>query len=84
MATASSNIAPIQHGAAEAWTMDAAEPDLHRRLERATAKGQSTNFIDPDQIPKTMADQHRLLRRDFLQPLGCDHWKINMGARPCR
>ena len=20
--------------------------------------------------------------RDFLQPLGCDHWKVNMGQRP--
>lgn len=44
-------------------------------------KGQSTNFIDPDQIPKTMAD-HIAFCRDFLQPLGCDHWKINMGQRP--
>jgi inosose dehydratase len=44
-------------------------------------KGQSTNFIDVDQIPKTMAD-HIAFCRDFLQPLGCDHWKINMGARP--
>ena len=44
-------------------------------------KGQSTNFIDPDQIPKTMAD-HIAFCRDFLQPLGCDHWKINMGERP--
>ena len=45
------------------------------------AQGQSTNFIDVDQIPKTMAD-HIAFCRDFLQPLGCDHWKINMGARP--
>ena len=44
-------------------------------------KGQSTNFIDPDQIPKTIAD-HVAFCRDFLQPLGCDHWKINMGQRP--
>ena len=44
-------------------------------------KGQSTNFIDVDQIPKTMAD-HIAFCRDFLQPLGCDHWKINMGQRP--
>ncbi|HET7084366.1 MAG TPA: sugar phosphate isomerase/epimerase family protein [Rhizomicrobium sp.] len=44
-------------------------------------KGQSTNFIDPDQIPKTIAD-HVAFCRDFLQPLGCDHWKVNMGARP--
>jgi len=44
-------------------------------------QGQSTNFIDVDQIPKTMAD-HVAFCRDFLQPLGCDHWKINMGARP--
>src|SRR5690242_2464168 len=44
-------------------------------------KGQSTNFIDPDQIPKTIAD-HVSFARDFLQPLGCDHWKVNMGQRP--
>ena len=43
--------------------------------------GQSTNFIDPDQIPKTIAD-HVAFARDFLQPLGCDHWKVNMGQRP--
>ncbi|MGD1093609.1 MAG: sugar phosphate isomerase/epimerase [Bryobacteraceae bacterium] len=44
-------------------------------------RGQSTNFIDPDQIPKTIAD-HVAFARDFLQPLGCDHWKVNMGQRP--
>jgi len=44
-------------------------------------RGQSTNFIDPDQIPKTIAD-HVSFARDFLQPLGCDHWKVNMGQRP--
>jgi inosose dehydratase len=44
-------------------------------------KGQSTNFIDPDAIPKTIAD-HIAFCRDFLAPMGCDHWKINMGARP--
>ena len=43
--------------------------------------GQSTNFIDPDQIPKTIAD-HVAFARDFLQPFGCDHWKVNMGQRP--
>ena len=43
--------------------------------------GQSTNFIDPDQIPKTIAD-HVDFARDFLQPLGSDHWKVNMGQRP--
>jgi len=43
--------------------------------------GQSTNFIDPDQIPKTIAD-HVAFARDFLQPLGAAHWKCNMGARP--
>ena len=42
---------------------------------------QSTNFIDPDQIPKTVAD-HVNYARDFLQPMGCDHWKVNMGGRP--
>jgi sugar phosphate isomerase/epimerase len=44
-------------------------------------KGQSTNFIDKDQIPKTIAD-HVAFCRDFLVPLGSDHWKINMGQRP--
>jgi sugar phosphate isomerase/epimerase len=44
-------------------------------------KGQSTNFIDLDKIPKTIAD-HVAFCRDFLQPLGCDHWKVNMGDRP--
>ncbi len=43
--------------------------------------GQSTEFIDPSQIPKTIAD-HVAFARDFLQPLGCDHWKVNMGRRP--
>ena len=45
------------------------------------ARGQSTNFIDPDQIPKTIAD-HVAFARDFLQPFGATHWKCNMGARP--
>ncbi len=43
--------------------------------------GQSTNFIDPDQIPKTIAD-HVAYARDLLQPMGCGHWKVNMGRRP--
>ncbi len=43
--------------------------------------GQSTNFIDPEQIPKTIAD-HVAFARDFLQPMGADHWKCNMGDRP--
>jgi hypothetical protein len=43
--------------------------------------GQSTNFIDPDMIPKTIAD-HVAFAHDFLQPLACDHWKVNMGQRP--
>ena len=43
--------------------------------------GQSTNFIDPQPIPKTIAD-HLTFARDFLQPLGCDHRKINKGQRP--
>jgi inosose dehydratase len=45
------------------------------------ARGQSTNFVDADQIPKTIAD-HVAFARDFLQPLGCDLWKINLGNRP--
>jgi len=45
------------------------------------AKGQSTNFIDPDQIPKTVAT-HVAFAREFLQPFGCTLWKCNMGARP--
>ncbi|MGD1071860.1 MAG: sugar phosphate isomerase/epimerase [Bryobacteraceae bacterium] len=44
-------------------------------------RGQSTNFIDKEQIPKTIAD-HVAFARDFLQPLGSDHWKVNMGSRP--
>ena len=43
--------------------------------------GQSTNFIDPREIPKTIAD-HVAFARDLLQPLGSDHWKVNMGRRP--
>jgi inosose dehydratase len=45
------------------------------------AMGQSTNFIDPDQVPKTIAD-HVAFARDFLQPLGATLWKCNMGQRP--
>jgi len=45
------------------------------------AMGQSTNFIDPDQIPRTIAD-HVAFARDFLQPLGATLWKVNMGQRP--
>ena len=45
------------------------------------AKGQSTNFIDPDKIPKTIAD-HVAFARDFLQPCGCTHYKCNVGQRP--
>ena len=45
------------------------------------AQGQSTNFIDPDQIPKTIAD-HVAFARDFLQPFACNVWKCNMGTRP--
>jgi inosose dehydratase len=45
------------------------------------AKGQSTNFIDPNEIPKTIAD-HVAFARDFLQPFECHLWKCNMGARP--
>src|SRR5262249_12449563 len=45
------------------------------------AKGQSTNFIDPGQIPKTIAD-HVAFARDFLQPFGVNVWKCNMGNRP--
>ena len=45
------------------------------------AKGQSTDFIDPAQIPKTIAD-HVAFARDFLQPMGCKVFKCNMGRRP--
>ena len=45
------------------------------------ARGQSTNFIDPAQTPKTISD-HVAFARDFLQPFGCNVWKCNMGARP--
>lgn len=43
--------------------------------------GMSTDFIDKDKIPKTIAD-HVAFVRDFLAPMGCDHFKINMGKRP--
>jgi len=45
------------------------------------AKGQSTNFIDPAAIPKTIAN-HVAFARDFLQPFGCTLYKVNMGERP--
>ncbi len=45
------------------------------------AKGQSTNFIDPAEIPQTIED-HVAFARDFLLPFGCDMWKCNMGKRP--
>ena len=45
------------------------------------AKGQSTNFTDSEETPKTITD-HVAFARDFLQPFGCDVWKVNMGARP--
>ena len=45
------------------------------------AIGQSTNFIDPKEIPQTIAD-HVAFARDFLQPNGCDLYKCNMGVRP--
>jgi inosose dehydratase len=45
------------------------------------ARGQSTNFIDRDEIPRTIAD-HVAFARDFLQPFGVTVWKCNMGNRP--
>lgn len=45
------------------------------------ARGQSTNFIDPAEIPKTIAD-HVAFARDFLVPFNCTHYKANMGRRP--
>jgi inosose dehydratase len=45
------------------------------------AKGQSTDFIDPAQTPRTIAD-HVAFARDFLQPFGVTVWKCNMGNRP--
>lgn len=44
-------------------------------------RGQSTNFIDPTEIPKTIAD-HVAYAYDLLEPMGCTHWKVNMGRRP--
>src|SRR5213082_1273285 len=43
--------------------------------------GQSTEFIDPARISRTIAD-HVEFARDFLQPLGATHWKCNMAAQP--
>ena len=45
------------------------------------ARGQSTNFIDKDAIPKTIAD-HVAFTREFLVPFECGHYKVNMGQRP--
>ena len=43
--------------------------------------GQSTNFIDPAQTPKTIAD-HMQFAREFLVPFGATVGKINVGSRP--
>lgn len=43
--------------------------------------GQSTNFIDPAQAQKTLAD-HMQFAREFLVPFGATVWKINVGSRP--
>lgn len=43
--------------------------------------GQSTNFIDPAQTDKTIAD-HVTFAREFLVPFGAKVFKINVGARP--
>ena len=45
------------------------------------AKGQSTNFVDKEQVAKTIAD-HVAFAREFLQPFGCTLYKCNMGSRP--
>ena len=45
------------------------------------AQNQSTNFIDPEQIPQTIED-HVAFARDFLQPVGSTLFKSNMGVRP--
>ena len=45
------------------------------------ARGQSTNFIDKEAIPKTIAD-HVAFTREFLVPFECGHYKVNMGQRP--
>lgn len=39
------------------------------------------NFIDPRVVSETVAD-HFAFARDFLRPLGCGHFKINLGRRP--
>ena len=44
-------------------------------------KGQLVTVIDKDQIAKSIEDPVPFAR-DFLTVFGCDHWKINMGARP--
>jgi inosose dehydratase len=43
--------------------------------------GQAMEFIDPDGRKQTIND-HVAFARDFLSLFGCDHFKINMGARP--
>lgn len=43
--------------------------------------GQSTDFIDPAARQQTI-DDHVAFARDFLTVFGCQHFKINLGARP--
>lgn len=66
-------------------------PDELRRLLDANGvqmvtcsnggRGQSTDFIDPGQRERTIADHLHFAQR-FLSVFGCRHFKINLGSRP--
>lgn len=43
--------------------------------------GMAVDFIDPDRRQQSIAD-HIAFARDVLTVFGCEHFKMNMGARP--
>jgi sugar phosphate isomerase/epimerase len=53
--------------------------DLPRRAGSAPWKGNP--WLGSEDTPKLVAEMESFAR-GFLQPLGCTHWKNNMGARP--
>ncbi len=53
--------------------------DLPRRTGSAPWKGNP--WLGGEDAPKLVAEMESFART-FLQPMGCTHWKNNMGARP--
>jgi sugar phosphate isomerase/epimerase len=53
--------------------------DLPRRTGSAPWKGNP--WLGGEDTPKLVAEMESFART-FLQPMGCTHWKNNMGARP--